>query len=415
MNRFNIDVSDLYHSVKHLQENGLVFQYNDELEYDGRTITVNNKKLLHLANCSYLGLEKHAALIDGAIEAVKKHGTQNSMSRAMLSSHLYKELESYLSQIFPGYQIVFPTSTLAHCSTLPLLIKENDAIILDAYVHNSVRMASQLCRANGTFSIISKHNDMAHIKYLIKRLKKDGYKNIWYCADGIYSMHGNLCDVEGLHKLLDEEENFYAYVDDAHGIGCYGKNGCGYVIGNFGLHEKMIVVGSFAKSIAVNGGIIIVPDKILADYIRLTGQTSIFSGPIQPASLGALIASMKFHLSDELPKYQNELSELIHYFRNKCEEYELPIVTKDITPIQLIRIGSTENVLKIQRRLIDKGFFPTAAVYPAVSEGDGGIRISITRHIKKTDMDKLLVNMKEILETENLHVKEDKLVNIQDN
>lgn len=118
----------------------------------------------------------------------------------MFSSPLYKELEELLTGIFPGHHIIAQTVTLAHCGVLPLLINEADAIILDAYVHNSVRMASELCRAKGTFVVVAKHNNMEHVKYLAYRLKKEGKRNIWYCADGIYSIHGNLCDVKGLQK-----------------------------------------------------------------------------------------------------------------------------------------------------------------------------------------------------------------------
>src|SRR3972149_4442568 len=306
MKNFGLELSDLYFSIKNLQEKGCVFQYYEDFEYDGRKITINNRELIHFSNCSYLGLEKHPNLIKEAVEAVERYGTQNSMSRAMSSSPLYKILEDNLGNMFPGYQAVFPTTTLAHCSAMPLLIRENDAIILDAYVHNSVRMASQLCKADGTFVVIAKHNDMEHVKYLTYRLKKDGFRNIWYCADGIYSMHGDFCDVEGLYKLLDIEDNLYAYIDDAHGLGWYGKNGCGYVIGKYGLHEKSMVVVSFAKSMAASGGAIISTDKNLIDYLKLTGQTMIFSGPIQPAVLGALIASVKLHLSNELLNLQNE-------------------------------------------------------------------------------------------------------------
>jgi 7-keto-8-aminopelargonate synthetase-like enzyme len=216
-------------------------------------------------------------------------------------------------------------------------------------------------------------------------------------------MHGNVCDVKGLQKLLDEEENFYAYVDDAHGVGWCGKNGSGYVIGNFGLHEKMIVAGSFSKSFAVSGGFLIVPDKILADYLKLTGQTFIFSAPVPPASLGALISSTKLHLSKGITLYQNDLLNLILYFRKISQELSLPIVTKDITPIQLLRIGNTEDILKVQKKLIDKGFFLSTAGYPIVNKNDGGVRISLTRHLKNADIDNLLENLQEILEVE--HIK----------
>ncbi len=395
-------MSELYPIVKHLQEHGCVFQYFEDSHCNGRTITVNKKKLLHFASCSYLGLETHPSLINSSIDAIKKYGSQTPSSRAMVSSPLYKELEDLLRQMFPGYAIVTQTVTLAHCSVLPLLISEKDAIILDAYVHNSVRMASQLCKANGTFVIMSKHNDMEHVKYLIHRLKKEGYRNIWYCADGIYSIHGNLCDVEGLHKLLNEEENFYAYVDDAHGTGWCGKNGSGYVIGKYGLHERMIVVESFAKSMAASGGCIIVPDRIIAEYIKFTGQTMIFSGPIQPATLGALIASVKLHLSEELITLQKELLDLIVYFRRRSNELNLPITTIDETPIQLLKIGSMEKMFRILTQIIDSGYLPVTASYPAIAKGDEGIRITLTRHLSKKDINNFLACVKDIMVSENI-------------
>jgi 7-keto-8-aminopelargonate synthetase-like enzyme len=402
MSSFNIETSELFNTVKFLKENGCVFQYFEDDHYNGRTVTVNGKELLHFASCSYLGLETHPALINAAIEAVKKYGTQTPSSRAMLSSPLYKELEDLLKTIFPGYTLVAQTVTLAHCSVLPLLIGEKDAIILDAYVHNSVRMASQLCRANGTFVVMSRHNDMENVKYLIYRLKKEGYRNIWYCADGIYSIHGNLCDVEGLHKLLNEEERFYAYVDDAHGTGWCGKNGSGYVIGKYGLHDKMIVTESFAKSMAASGGGIIIPDRIIAEYINFTGQTMIFSGPLQPATLGSLIASVKIHLSSELNILQKELLDRIVYFRKRSNELNLPITTIDETPIQLLRIGNMEKLFRILTQMINNGYFPVTASYPAIAKGQEGIRITITRHLLKNDINNFLKCLKGIMVSENL-------------
>jgi len=320
----------------------------------------------------------------------------------MLSSPLYSELEDLLGKVFPGHTLVAQTVTLAHCSVLPLLISDKDAIILDAYVHNSVRMASQLCKANGTFILVSRHNDMEHVRYLVYRLKKEGYRNIWYCADGIYSIHGNLCDVKGLHRLLDEEENFYAYVDDAHGTGWCGKNGSGYVIGTYGLHEKMIVTESFAKSLAACGGGIVIPDRIMAEYINLCGQTMIFSGPLQPATLGALIASIKLHLSEKIIGIQSELMDLIVYFRNRSTELGLPIVTVDSTPIQLLRIGNMDKLYNILKNMMIGGYFPGTASYPAIAKGEDGIRITITRHLTKKDINGFLECLKNNMVSEDL-------------
>ncbi len=397
MEHFNIETTSLFDTFKELKNQGCIFQYFNDDSFNGRTITLNDKELLHFASCSYLALEKHPKLIQGSIEAIKKYGTQTPSSRAMLSSPLYREAEELLKQIFPGYHIITQTVTLAHCGVLPLIIDENDAIILDAYAHNSIRMASQLCQARGTFTLISKHNDMDHVKYLIYRLKKEGKRNIWYCADGIYSIHGDFCDIPGLHKLLNEEHNFYAYIDDAHGTGWTGKNGTGYVIGQHGLHNKMIVIESFAKSLVSSGGAVVVPEKILAELIHLTGQTLIFSGPLQPALLGSLIECLKLHLSDEIVHYQNELKNLILYFRQKSYELDLPIVTKDISPIQLLRIADKHKTYELLVKLKDAGYITMPAIYPAIAEGDEGIRITITRHLTQEDISGFLMTLKNMV------------------
>ena len=397
MNSISTSQEELYLAIKELNQNGFVYQYYTDEVYDGRILTVNGRKLLHFANCSYLGLETHPALKDAAVEAVKKYGTQNSMSRAMVSTPLYKKAEENLSKMFPGNQIIFPTTTLAHCSCIPNLIGPKDAIILDAYVHNSVRMGSQLCKANGTFILLSKHNDFEHIKYLYHRLKKENYEKVWYLADGVYSIHGNFCKAKELKNLLDEEEDFYAYIDDAHGLGWHGNTGQGVVLETIEIHDKLVVAGGFAKSISANGGLVVVKDKLLAEKLKFTGQTMIFSGPLQPAVLGTLVASTELHLSGELSKFQNELLEKINYFRQLAIKLQLPIVTTDISPIQLLRIGNTEQTYYILKRLIENGFFSMTASYPAIEKGDEGIRITITRYLKLDDIKDFVYCISEVL------------------
>ena len=124
--------------------------------------------------------------------------------------------------------------------------------------------------------------------------------------------------------------------------------------------------------------------------MRAAGQTMIFSGPISPPILGALIGSVEIHLSDNLPGYQDELLDLIRYFRDKCKNMKLPLYTKDETPIQMLKAGSSKLTYLILEKLIQMGIFATSAVYPAVPEEDSGIRVTLTRHIKKQDIDKLL-------------------------
>ncbi len=384
---------ELIEEAAYLQNKGCILQYSEDFEFIGRTIKINGREFLHFANCSYMGLETHPLIKKGIIEATRAQGSLFSVSRSLVSSSLYLQLEEMLSKIFPGYIVIAPTTTLAHCSVLPLLIQENDAIILDSFVHNSVRMAGDLCKANGTFVIANIHNDIAYLEYLVSRLKKDGYRHIWFCADGIYSMQGDKLPLRALLKLLNKEKKLFTYIDDAHGVSWTGLHGCGYVIGSYGLHERMVVVVTLGKSFAASGAVLIFPNEKWAELIRTLGQTMIFSGPISPPILGAAIASAKIHLSADLKYMQNELKELILYFRKRCQENNLLLANKDVTPIQIIEIGDAERTINVVEKLIEKGCFTTSALYPAVARGNEGIRITLTRHLKKEDIDSFIDSM----------------------
>jgi 7-keto-8-aminopelargonate synthetase-like enzyme len=209
-------------------------------------------------------------------------------------------------------------------------------------------------------------------------------------------MHGDVCNVKDLQQILDEEEDLFAYIDDAHGVGWCGKNGSGFVIGGFGLHEKMIVAGSLSKSFATSGGFLIVPDKLLADYLKLNGHTYIFSAPIPPSSLGAINASLKLHFTPETIEYQQEVKSLIEYFQTACYENDIPVYSKCHTPINLIRIGSKDQILRVHKHLINNGFFASVAAHPAVSVKDGGIRVSVSRNVTKNDIDNFLYSLKQV-------------------
>jgi 7-keto-8-aminopelargonate synthetase-like enzyme len=392
-NIFNAQYQELIEEAAYLHNTGCILQYAEDHEFNGRTIKVNGREFLHFANCSYMGLETHPLIKQGIIDATKTQGSLFSSSRSVVSSPLYTELEDLLSRIFPGYIVIAPTTTLAHCSALPLMIQEKDAIILDSYVHNSVRMASQLCKANGTFIIINRHNDIAYLEYLVYRLKKNGYRHIWYCADGIYSMQGDKLHLSQLIKLLKKEKNLYAYIDDAHGVSWTGSHGCGYVIGSYGLQERMIVVVTLGKSFAASGAALIFPDEKWAELVGMLGQTMIFSGPISPPILGAAIASAKIHLKGEFKHMQNELKELILYFKKRCLEHSLPLANDDVTPIQIMKTGDAKRTIYLTEKLIEQDCFTTSALYPAVAKGDEGIRITLTRHLKKEDIDILIKRM----------------------
>lgn len=381
----------------------------DNTPLDGRIIDINGKHTINFGSCSYLGLETDHRLKEAAINAVDRYGTQFSSSRVYTSVPLYTELEELLSQIFEAPALVAPTTSLAHIAALPVLIDSNDAIIYDQQVHASVQTAMKILQSQKIYTEILRHNRVDLLPERIETLRKK-YKKIWYLADGVYSMFGDLAPMNELKRLLDKYEQFNLYIDDAHGMGWIGKHGKGMALDKLPFHERMIVALSMAKGFGAGGGILVFPNRELMRKVRTCGGPMIFSGPIQPATLGAAIASAKIHLSNEITILQDELKKRQHYCNTLLSEYELPIFSLSDAPIRFIGMGLPKVAQNMIGRLIKNGFYTNNAVFPAVPMKRAGVRFTITNHQSLDDIKHLIQAMAhhfpKVMEEENTSLEE---------
>jgi len=360
-------------------------------------IRLNGKDVVNFGSCSYLGLEFDERLKKAAVEAIRKFGTQYSSSRSYVSIGLYAELEQLFNYIFEANCIVTPTTTLGHIAAIPIVVDDRDAVIIDHQVHSSVQTAVSLLKPRGVHIEMLRHNRMDELEEKIIRLKTK-HKNIWYMADGIYSMYGDTCSTNDIERLLNTYTQFHAYIDDAHGMSWYGENGKGYVLSQMELHERMIVVVSLAKSYATGGGVLVFPTKDVERKVRNCGGPLIFSGPLQPASLGAAIAAAKIHLTPEIELYQDELRDNIKYAKDVIDELELPSVSLGVSPVFFIGVSLPDIAYTVIEGLMDKGHYVNLGIYPAVPMKNTGLRFTITRLHTKAQIEALLTDMKNILD-----------------
>jgi len=363
----------------------------------GRQLTTNGEQVLNFGSCSYLGLEMDERLKQGAIDAVNRYGSQFSCSRAYMSIGLYDELESLLDQIFGKPTIVAPSTTMGHLSTIPLLVGPNDAVILDHQVHASVQQAVRLAATNGAYVEMVRHNNMEALENRIQKLQTK-HNKIWYMADGIYSMYGDCAPVKKLEELLNTYDQFHLYIDDAHGMAWEGPNGAGFVLDQIDFHPKMYLSLSLSKSFAAGGGVMIFPDQRSRELVRNCGNTLIFSGPLQPASLGAGIASAKILLSDEIYTMQDELKDRLQYFTETAKALNLPLIKDDLTPVFFLGASKTEITAMLCKELLSAGFYTNASSFPSVPNNNAGIRLTITRHLSKEDIKNFLTTFSEKLD-----------------
>jgi 7-keto-8-aminopelargonate synthetase-like enzyme len=368
----------------------LVHLIAEDDQLNGRVITLDGRPRINFGSCSYLGLETDLRLKTAAIDAVSRYGTQFSSSRAYVSAPPYRELERLLSAIFDAPLVVAPTTTLGHLAALPVLVARGDAVVCDQLAHSSIQALRPTLESLGATWRPVRHNRIDRLDETVAALAHR-HARVWYLADGIYSMHGDAAPMNALNQLAQRHPQLHMYIDDAHGMSWTGWRGRGHVLGGAdGVPPRTVVALSMGKAFGAGGAVLIFPDAESARLVRTCGSTLIFSGPMQPALLGAAIASAKIHLSAEIHDRQRKLRERIRLFNTLAVERGLPLAAPNETPIRFVGTGDNEATYRGATRLLEEGFYVNTALFPAVSRGRGGVRIALTVHQTPEDVAALI-------------------------
>ncbi len=396
--KHRLNIETVTNVVKVATGLNIVHRTDTSAEFDSRYVEIDGKKLLFFGSCGYLALEKHPALIAAAQDALLTHGTQFSSSRAYVSSKYYDEAESLLSQMFENRKVIlFQSLTLGHISALPLLIDDNDAIVVDERAHDSIQSAVQMLKLRQVKTEVIRHNNMSVLEDRIKILG-NRYKKIWYLADGMYSMHGDFAPVKRLYELADKYERFYIYMDDIHGMSWTGKNGTGITLDIMPyLHKKLFLCTGLTKAFGTMGGVHIFPDEESYTLVKSCGKGFIFSIQMPPYAIASTIASCKIHLSNEIYPMQDQLKIKIDHFSKRCDELGLLVMHKERSPVFFIGVGKAEVGYDMVTRMKKGGYFFNLSVFPAVPYSKTGLRVTVNSKLTIEDIDAMLFMLAENL------------------
>ncbi len=388
MGKFESLIKILHEIGSTAESRGLVHQFAEDEFLNGNTITIKGQQLINFGSCSYLGLEMDERLKEGAIEAIRKYGTQFSSSRSYVSCTNYKEFQDLMEQLFGAPILLATNSGSAHQVVMPIVMESDDCVIFDHQAHFSMKDIESKLIANKTHITVLRHSRMDELEEKIIEYRNK-YKHIWYVVDGVYSMYGDFAPIKDIMQLMEKHKQLHLYSDDAHGMSWLGKNGTGYTFSQTALHPRMILTTSLAKGFGSCGGVIVFPNAELRDKVRNWGGPNTHSGPQQPATIGASIASAKIHLSGEIYEFQKSLQEKIAFTNHIFDQYKLPVVSNSETPIFFLGLGLTRVGYNMLRRMMDDGVYCNLGIFPAVPENCTGMRFTITNHLKLEDIETL--------------------------
>ena len=330
---------------------------------------IDGKKVLMFGSNAYTGLTNHPKVKEAAIEMTRRYGTGCAGSRFLNGTlDIHEQLEQRLAR-FVGKEdaLVFSTGFFANMGTIGCLTGREDYIIWDELDHASIIEGKRLSFSQ---SLKFKHNDMESLEKVLRRCEPDRVKLI--VVDGVFSMEGDVCNLPEIVRLA-KQYNASVMVDEAHGIGVFGRNGRG-VCDHFGLTDDVdIIMGTFSKSLASIGGFI-ATDHITANYLRHNARPFIFSASATPAAIGAVNAALDILESE--PERIEQLWQLTNHALDGFRQMGCEIGNTS-TPIIPLFIRDFQKTLIVTRMLWDAGIFVNPVIPPAVPSGDTLIRFSL--------------------------------------
>ncbi|MDZ4840427.1 MAG: aminotransferase class I/II-fold pyridoxal phosphate-dependent enzyme, partial [Bacteroidota bacterium] len=361
---------------------GILHLTTQQEDFTGKSFVFESKLLQNFGTCGYMGLESDQRLKDRAKEFIDKFGTQFSVSRTYLTFGPNKDLEDMLSQMYGGLPaIVYSSTSTAHISIVPSVVRDTHAIILDQQVHMSVQTAAQITRQRGVPIEMIRHSNLEMLERKLQEWNGK-YQKVWYMIDGVYSMFGDVAPLDGLKVLMEKYPELNIYVDDAHGMSWHGVNGTGLAFDMIGgvLPERIILITTIAKGFGAVGGVGIFPNQETYKHVKTFGGPLTYSHPLAPPVIGAAIASAEIHLSPEIYEMQAELKQRIDLCNSILDDSDLPLVCDKLTPIYFVGMGQPKVGFNMVRRLFDEGYYVNLGMFPAVPVKCTGLRFCINRH-----------------------------------
>ncbi|MBP5541575.1 MAG: pyridoxal phosphate-dependent aminotransferase family protein [Bacteroidales bacterium] len=332
-------------------------------------VIVSGKKVLMFGSNSYLGLTNHPKIKEAAKAAIDKYGTGCAGSPFLNGTlDIHVQLQNELAEFLGKDDVMlFSAGFQANSGTIPCVVGRNDYLVYDELVHASIMEGKLITFAN-TFKY--KHCNMDDLERVLQKIPIEASKLV--VTDGVFSMEGDVAPIDRMVEICDRYQATLM-VDEAHGLGVFGREGRG-TSDHFNCLDKVeIIMGTFSKSLASIGGFI-ATDKETINYMKHSVRPYIFTASIPPAATAAVLASLKIMRSE--PERNVTLWDNTHYALNAFRTLGFEIGHTQ-SPIIPLYIRDDNKTFRLTHMIFEEGIFVTPVVPPAVPPKDTLIRFAL--------------------------------------
>lgn len=338
----------------------------------------------------YLNMGQHPHVRAAMKEAVDEFGAGAGGTRNISGNHspivaLEKELAALHGK---EAALVFGCGYLANLSALATLgrLLPDCVMISDELNHASMIQGIKASRAEKR---ILRHNDMAHLEAILRRLPRSRCKLVAF--ESVYSMDGDIAPIAEIAALC-KHYGALSYLDEVHAVGMYGPTGAG-VAERDGIGADIdLIQGTLAKAFGVIGGYV-AGEAMMVDAIRSHANGFIFTSALPPAVANAALASVR-HLRQSHSERQ-AMHENVRRLRQMLRQERIPFLDGE-SHIVPVMVGDPQRCKALCDLLVKRhAIYVQPINYPTVPRGTERLRITASPGHSEAMMEQLIAALVE--------------------
>jgi glycine C-acetyltransferase len=340
----------------------------------------------------YLSLASHPAIKEAAKAAIDEFGVHSAGSAALVGNTKHSlELERVIAD-FVGMEhaVLYPTGWGAGFGVIKALVRSDDHVVMDGLAH--------ACLQEGAFAATRNVHHHSHLnldsarRHLTRIRERDTENGILVVTESLFSMDSDTPDIVALQELC-REFRATLVVDCAHDLGNLGEDGRGHL----GLQQMIgrvdLVMGSFSKTFASNGGFIACNAPAVREYLKYYSAPQTFSNALSPVQAAIVLKAFEIVKSPQGRALRAELMENVCYLRARLEEAGFDVIGEPsaIVPAMMREEGLARLVAT---RLPAHGVVANLVEYPAVAKGAARFRFQVMAKHTKAGIDEVATRLR---------------------
>lgn len=312
----------------------------------------------------YLSLSSHPAICEAAHAAILARGVHSAGSAALMGlSDLVQTLESRIAAFLGlAESTVFPTGWAAGYGAIRALVRPGDHVLIDVLAH--------ACLHEGAAAATKHVHRFAHLSTdgvarRLARLRADAPDaGILVVTEGLFSMDSDSPDLPALQALC-RRHGATLLVDVAHDLGASGPEGRGLIGAQGMLGQVDVVMGSFSKTFASNGGFVASDHPALKHALRFACGPQTFSNALSPVQAAVVLAAFDIVDSPEGEALRARLARNVAAIRQGLSDIGLPVMGTASAIIPVLLGGMARSRL-MTAAMLQGGVFVNLVEHPAV-------------------------------------------------